>query len=163
MVAAAEERQQSAASLLGMTKCGRRAPKRSFCGGCFSACALLRKVGVFSKQTTAATSPFCACGTILPGCFGATAAARWPIDCRALSSGTWSTTVLRTYCAPTRVHPGMVQAIAGEAAKLLMEESDRAPLSRLKSKVLIHGSETLKKRRAIFAPIFSWTDGGGRR
>ena len=80
----------------------------------------------FVEADKCATFPFWAFGTILPGCSGATTAAKlmlalswkqWQHGSRPTGSGMWSTTFRGTLQGT----PKMVQVLTAEAARLLVE------------------------------------------
>ena len=161
MVAAAKGRQQSAASLLldlakfyehvGHDHLWEEGRKTSFPTRLLACWCASYEGWRFLEADKCATFPFWAFGTILPGCSGATTAAK------LMLATLWETvpTRLPTYRLWNLVDdisghvagtPKMVQVLTAEAARLLVEglQARDLPLSKGKSKVLIDGPDKLK-------------------
>ena len=142
----------SSTSMSATTTCGRRASKRASprrlpAGWCAS-----YEGWRFLEADKCATFPFWAFGTILPGCSGATTAAKLvlatlleTVSSRLPSYRLWN--VVDDISEHVAGSPRMVQAITAEAAKLFVEglQARDLPLTKGKSKVLIDGPDTLKQ------------------
>ena len=106
----------------------------------------------FLEADKCATFPFWAFGTILPGCSGATTAAKLmlatlleTVSSRLPSYRLWN--VVDEISEHVVGSPRMVQVSTAEVARLLVEglQARDLPLSRGKSKVLIDGPDKLKQ------------------
>ena len=175
----------SSTSTSGTTTSGKKAAKPVFQHDCCFVGAPRTKAGVSSRPTSAPLFLSGPLGPFFQGCSGATTAAKLtagnPVGngghaSRPTGSGTWSDDI-SGHVAGT---PKMVQVLAAEAARFLVEglQARDLPVSKGKSKVLIDGTDKLKQallqqlegawdRRvrhgpATLGPICSWAGGGGR-
>ena len=106
----------------------------------------------FLEADKCATFPFWAFGTILPGCSGATTAAKLmlatlleTVSSRLPTNRLWN--VVDDISGHVAGSPRTVQVLTAEAARLLVEglQARHLPLSKGKSKVLIDGTDKLKQ------------------
>ena len=161
LVAAAKGRQQSAASLLldlakfyehvGHDHLWEEGIKTGFPRRLLACWCASYEGWRFFEADKCATFPFWAFGTILPGCRGATTAAKLmlatlleTVSSRLPSYRLWN--VVDDISGHVAGTDRMVQAITAEAARLLVDglQARDLPLSKGKSKVLINGSDRLK-------------------
>ena len=162
VVAAAKGRQQSAASLLldlakfyehvGHDHLWEEGRKTRFSTRLLACWCASYEGWRFLEADKCATFPFWAFGTILPGCSGATTAAKLMLATlletvakRLPTYRLWN--VVDDISGHVAGTPKMVQVITAEAARLLVEglQARDLPLSKGRSKVLIDGSDKLKQ------------------
>ena len=161
MVAAAKGRQQSAASLLldlakfyehvGHDHTWEEGRKTCFPTRLLACWCASYEGWRFFEADKCATFPFWAFGTILPGCSGATTAAKLmlatlleTVATRLPTNRLWN--VVDDISGHVAGTPKMVQVLTVEAGRLLVEclQARDLPLSKGKSKVLIDGPDKLK-------------------
>ena len=132
----------SSTSTSGTTTSGKKGAKPGFPHDCWLVGAPRTKVGGFSRPTSAPLFPFWAFGTILPGCSGATTAAKLmlatlleTVATRLPTYRLWN--VVDDISGHVAGTPKMVQVLTAEAAGLLVEglQARDLPLSKGKSKV----------------------------
>ena len=162
MVAAAKGQQQSAASLsldlakfyehVGHDHLWEEGRKTSFSTRLLACWCASYEGWRFLEADKCATFPFWAFGTILPGCSGATTAAKLmlatlleTVATRLPTYRLWN--VVDDISGHVAGTPKMVQVLTAEAVRLVVEglQARGLPLSKGKSKVLIDGPDNLKQ------------------
>ena len=141
----------SSTSMSGTTTSGKKAGKTRFPTRLLACWCASYEGWRFLEADKCATFPFWAFGTILPGCSGATTAAKLmlatlleTVATRLPTYRLWN--VVDDISGHVAGTPKMVQVLTAEAARLLVEvlQARDLPLSKGKSKVLIDGPDKPK-------------------